>query len=45
MGPTARIDENEQAIVASLVSEAQALSVEAGALDPAEADSADLDGA
>jgi DNA-binding IclR family transcriptional regulator len=45
MGPTARIDENEHAIVALLVSEAQALSVEAGALDPAEADATDLDGA
>lgn len=34
MGPTARIDENESAIVKALVAEAHALSVEVGALDP-----------
>ena len=43
MGPTARIDAHAEAIVASLVSEAQALSVEAGGLDPAAAGADDLD--
>jgi IclR family transcriptional regulator, KDG regulon repressor len=36
MGPTARIDEHQDAIVAGLVSEARALSVDVGALSPVE---------
>lgn len=37
MGPTTRIEENADAIVAALVAEARALSVEVGALDPVDA--------
>ena len=33
MGPTARIEEHEESIVAALVAESRALSVEVGALD------------
>jgi DNA-binding IclR family transcriptional regulator len=34
MGPTARVDEHADRIVAALLAEAQALSVEVGALSP-----------
>jgi hypothetical protein len=41
MGPTARIDEHSEAIVAAMLAEAQALSVEVGAVSPeAEAEAA-----
>ena len=38
MGPTARIEESADAVVAALVSEARALSVDVGALDSVDAD-------
>jgi IclR family KDG regulon transcriptional repressor len=38
MGPTARVEENEAAIVKAIVAEGHALSVDVGALDPAEPD-------
>ena len=34
MGPTARVDEHADSIVAAMLAEAQALSVEIGALAP-----------